>query len=435
MQRWLLFVSLGLLLIGSRAALAQADPPSEILTLVNQVRASYGLSGLTYNPTLAVAAQGHANWMAATSIYSHTETNGSTPQTRANNAGYIGWASENIVGGTGLTPSGGVAWWQHSPVHLNNMTSSRYVEAGVGYASSGGQNFYVLLLGVPDTGATPRQALPATQPIIVTPIEISPAGPDGSIVHTVQTGQTAWAIAARYAVPLADLLWLNNLRDDALLKPGDRLIIQLGKDQTPPPTPTPPTTHIVKTGQTLWTIAALYQISVEDLVWLNNLSGDSIIHPGDELTVRLLPGQTRPPTPVPTPQVVHLVQEGESLWSIAARYRLSLEDLLAYNNLGGQAIIHPGDALFIAPPVTPTPLPTTAPTASAALLSPNPTPGPPTLTPVQPTGPSAPTATASPTESAIAPSAQTTGSTNLWLWGALGLILLAGGFLLTANRQ
>lgn len=433
MQRWLLVIGLGWLLIGSHSALAQSDPPSEILTLVNQVRASYGLAGLAYNPTLAATAQSHANWMAATGIYSHTETNGSTPQSRANAAGYVGWASENIVGGTGLNPAGGVAWWQHSPVHLNNMTSSRYVEAGVGYASGGDQNFYVLLLGVPDAGAAPRQALPATQPIIVTPIEISPAGPDGSIMHSVQTGQTAWAIAARYDVSLADLLWLNNLSDDAFLKPGDHLIIQLGKDQTPPPTPTPPTTHIVKAGQTLWTIAALYQTSVEDLVWLNNLSGDTIIHPGDELTVHLLPGQTRPPTLTPTPQVMHRVQAGESLWSIAAHYRLSLGDLLAYNHLSSQAVIHPGDTLFITLPITPTSLPTAPPLMTAP--APIQTISLPTLTPAPTASPKAPTVSIALTPPASPLPASATGATALWLWGALSLTLLAGGFLLLARRQ
>ncbi len=392
---WLL--ALGLIV--GRPVAAQADSAGQILALVNQVRAAYGLTGYSYNSALASAAQSHANWMAATGIYSHVQTYGSTPQSRAESYGYNGWVSENIVGGTGLTPQEGVIWWQNSPVHLAGMVSTRYTEAGIGVATGGDQNFYVLVIGSPgrnvDQAGTPRQI---AQPLIVTPIEISPPNPDGSIVHEVREGQTAWAIAARYNVPLGELLWLNNLSDQPLLHPGDQLTIRLGEGQTPPPPPTPPTTHVVKVGQTLWTIAALYQVTVEDLLWLNNLSADSLLQPGDELQVRLDPNR---PRPTPTPLVAHQVQSGETLWGIALRYGLSLDQLLAYNRLDANAILQPGDAIYIVDPTlltpTPTPLPTPLPPLPATLLPspmpaapalPSPTP-PPTSTPLPPAAPAA----------------------------------------------
>ena len=65
-------------------AVSAQSPTGSILTLVNQLRASYGLPGFTYDPQLAAAAQAHANWMAQTAVYSHTGAGGSTPQTRAN---------------------------------------------------------------------------------------------------------------------------------------------------------------------------------------------------------------------------------------------------------------------------------------------------------------------------------------------------------------
>jgi uncharacterized protein YkwD len=110
---------------------AQAGPTSEILRLVNQVRAGYGLSPLVWDGTLAAAAQNQANYMATSNIYSHTGAGGSSPQTRALAAGYPGHATENIVGGTNLTPSQGVIWWQNSAIHFNTMISQRYIHAGV----------------------------------------------------------------------------------------------------------------------------------------------------------------------------------------------------------------------------------------------------------------------------------------------------------------
>lgn len=384
-----------------RPAAAQSGSAGEIMALVNQVRATYGLTAYTYNSALASAAQNHANWMAATGIYSHVQTYGSTPQGRAESYGYTGWVSENIVGGTGLTPQEGVIWWQNSPVHLAGLVSTRYSEAGVGVATGQGQNFYVLVMGSPgsrndDPAGAPRQN---AQPLVVTPIEISPPDADGSVVHEVQEGQTAWAIAARYNVPLGELLWLNNLSDQPLLHPGDRLTIRLGEGQTPPPTPTPPTTHVVKSGQTLWTIAALYQVTVEDLLWLNNLSADSFLQPGDELQVRLDPSR---PRPTPTPQIAHQVQSGETLWGIALRYGLSLEQLLAYNQLDANALLQPGVALYIVNPVqltpTPTALPPTPLPAAPAPPTPLPTPlvSPSPIPTLWPTPTSSPAAT--PTE-------------------------------------
>lgn len=348
----LLLLVLGL--IGSlrppETAVAQ-DPQSQILALVNQVRASHGQHPFEYNATLAVAAQNHANWMASTATYSHTGAGGSTPQSRATAAGYQGFATENIVGGTDLTPRQGVIWWQNSAVHLNSMTSSRYVHVGIGFAQGHGQNFYVMVMGTPgNLPPPPSNQGQRSQPLIVTPIEVSEPREDGSLVHTVRPGQTAWAIAARYEIELVDLLRLNGLDETAVIQPGDELIIHLPEGM---PTPTPPTTHTVRRGQTAWEIASLYSIPLADLYWLNGLTEESVLQPGQELRVRLAPGESPPPTP--TPRVTYRVRSGDTLWSVAIQHRLSLEELLAFNNLTQNAVLSIGQELLI---VAPTPLPT-----------------------------------------------------------------------------
>ena len=371
----LLLVGLIIMMRPAETAVAQ-DPKSEIVALVNQVRASYGQHAFTYNAALAVAAQNHANWMASTATYSHTGAGGSTPQSRATAAGYQGYATENIVGGTDLTPRQGVIWWQNSAVHLNTMTSSRYVHVGIGFAQGHGQNFYVMVMGTPSNAPPPPagQGQPS-QPLMVTPIQINEPREDGSIVHTVQDGQSAWAIAARYEVELVDLLRLNGLDETAVIQPGDELIIQLPEGM---PTPTPPTTHTVRRGQTAWEIASLYGIPLADLYWLNNLTEESVIQPGQELRVRLAPGESPPPTP--TPRVSYQVRSGDSLWSIAIQHQLTLDELLAFNQLSQNAVLSIGQELLI---VAPTPLPTATlppPTATETAVPTNT----PTLTP-QPT--------------------------------------------------
>ncbi len=339
---------------------AQGSPTNDTLQLVNQVRAEYGLPALSYNSALATAAQNHANFIAQNAIYSHIGVNGSTWQDRAQAAGYTGYAGENLVGGTRLTPQQGVTWWRNSAIHFSNMLNPRWTEAGVGFAVGSGQNFYVMVFGTPNDAPPPRAEQQVVDvPFIVAPIELAQPNEDGSIIHTVLEGHTFWAIAARYEVPLADLYLFNGMNEDSVLNPGDKLTIRLADGQPPPPTPTPPAHHIVREGESLWVIAAYYKTDLATLLWLNGLPQDAVVHPGNEVKIRLLPGEAPPPTP--TPQLSHIVKSGDTAWGIALLYGLSLDELAAYNNMDPNAMLQIGQELMIRPP-TPTPEPTTTPT-------------------------------------------------------------------------
>lgn len=339
---------------------AQGSPTNDTLQLVNQVRAEYGLPALSYNSALSTAAQNHANFIAQNAIYSHIGVNGSTWQDRAQAAGYTGYAGENLVGGTRLTPQQGVTWWRNSAIHFSNMLNPRWTEAGVGFAVGSGQNFYVMVFGTPNDAPPPRAEQQVVDvPFIVAPIELAQPNEDGSIIHTVLEGHTFWAIAARYEVPLADLYLFNGMNEDSVLNPGDKLTIRLADGQPPPPTPTPPAHHIVREGESLWVIAAYYKTDLATLLWLNGLPQDAVVHPGNEVKIRLLPGEAPPPTP--TPQLSHIVKSGDTAWGIALLYGLSLDELAAYNNMDPNAMLQIGQELIIRPP-TPTPEPTTTPT-------------------------------------------------------------------------
>ena len=59
------------------------------------------------------------------------------------------------------------------------------------------------------------------------------------LLDEVQPGQTAWTIAAYYEVDLAELLGLNNLTENAILHPGDILLVHPSESPTSMPLPTP----------------------------------------------------------------------------------------------------------------------------------------------------------------------------------------------------
>ena len=163
--------------------------------------------------------------MAANNIYSHSGSGGSTPQSRASGAGFPGRATENVVGGTNLTPGQGVVWWINSPIHLNTLLSPQYSHVGIGNAYGFEQNFYALVAGSPSdvvAQAVPQVTDDNDQLLApVAPIVLAEPREDGSIVHTVGSGQSFWVIAARYEVPLNQLYLFNNLNEGSVISPGD----------------------------------------------------------------------------------------------------------------------------------------------------------------------------------------------------------------------
>ncbi|GEM_PF-748650 len=395
MRRVLVVVTL-ILLFGLAAPIPPAgaqDPGSQVIALVNGLRASYGLPGLTPHPSLNAAAQMQANWIISSGNWGHTGEGGSSPQDRATAAGYQGFVLENYVGGGGMSPQGAVDWWIGSPIHLRGMLATPHEHVGVGVASGERAVVYVLLVGRPVTarpaassGSGGNSGAAAEEeedvgPVAVPVVRAEPRE-DGSVVHVVQQGQTVWDLAMVYGVDLGELRALNNLGPSMVVRPGDEILVQLGPGMAPPPTPTPPMNHIVQEGQTLWDIAAMYNLNLDELMLINGIQRGQVVHPGDELMLHLPPGMAPPPTP--TPPLTHRVREGETAWTIAALYGLTLDELLELNGMQRPAVVYPGDEILIRQP-DPTATPTEIPTEG---LTPTPTgtpePAEPALTPEAP---------------------------------------------------
>ncbi len=368
---------------------------------------------------------------------------------RASSAGYSGYVVENIVGGTKMSPNQGLIWWQNSPVHLNTLISTRYYEAGTGFATNGTQNMYVLVVGRQSEGNSLPASRPSNtnaRPLIITPIELAEPQADGSIVHELKQGQAMWTIAAYYDVDLDHLYLINNLTIDDILHPGNEITVRLAEGQSPPPSPTPPFTYRVREGDSPWAIAGRYGITIDDFFYLNGIDPDTTLRPGDEVIIRLAEGQAPPPTP--TPRTTHIVQEGDSAWAIAAIHNLTVAQLLELNELSSDAILRPGDELKIRPPV-PTPLPRTTDSASPeSEATPTPAPdsasqeaiannAPPTpVTVVVGTPEESAHPAPSPTLSAGGDSQNTRGNGVNWLLLiAVALALAGGAALMIARRQ
>ena len=131
-----------------------APRTEQVAAAINAYRGQSSIVAYTVNEQLAQAAQRHANDMACNQLYVHDGSDGSTPQTRVADAGYVGAkVSENVYGSyPPLSPEQVVTWWQFDqtdPNHNKNLISTDYTEIGVGYAFYDNFGYYVVVFGTP----------------------------------------------------------------------------------------------------------------------------------------------------------------------------------------------------------------------------------------------------------------------------------------------
>ena len=135
--------------------------------------------------------------------------------------------------------------------------------------------------------------------------------------YTVKKGDSLWSISKKFGVTVDELKKYNNLTSN-LLNIGQVLKIPT-KDETIIDT----NTYTVKRGDTLYSIANAYNISVNELKNYNNLTSNTLSI-GQILKI---------PTTSETVENTYVVKRGDSLYSIANAYNTSVNELKNYNNL------------------------------------------------------------------------------------------------------
>jgi LysM repeat protein len=87
----------------------------------------------------------------------------------------------------------------------------------------------------------PGTVTPSPTPRPLTPIERLTPENDGMYYHTVQSGETLSWIAAYYQVRVTDLMAWNGLNESSIIRPEQKLLLQVTPPATETPTPGPPT--------------------------------------------------------------------------------------------------------------------------------------------------------------------------------------------------
>lgn len=166
--------------------------------------------------------------------------------------------------------------------------------------------------------------------------------------YTVQSGDSLWEIANRYQVSVAKLRQWNHLAKGALLHPGQTLsLYRSGKPAVSRHTAL--THYTVKSGDSLWEIAHDNQVSVSQLRKWNHLSGSSVLQPGQ--TLLLASSTATPAKAAASNGSVsttsYRVQAGDSLWDIAHEHNVTVAELRRWNKLGSSNTLQPGQLLSI----------------------------------------------------------------------------------------
>ena len=128
--------------------------------------------------------------------------------------------------------------------------------------------------------------------------------------YVVKKGDSLWSIAKKYNMTVDELKSINNLKSN-LLSIGQRLKIKESDDNQ--------NIYIVKKGDTLYKIANMYGTTVDNLKALNNLKNNNL-----SIGQKLI---------VPSKNKIYIVQKGDSLWSIARKYDTTVDSIKRNNNL------------------------------------------------------------------------------------------------------
>lgn len=304
----------------SQTAGAQSVTANDLINLINGMRSANGLGALSVDYSLMACAQSTAETMAA----SHMTWHIGNVSGRASSFGYNNYnkcfATENFMMGSASTTIGQIQASWSDATHMIPAQSSSYCHIGAGVATgSDGFVYFVVQAAYPAGVAgcgfiktTGSYADASGSSMIIKAVVTATPNETGLVYHTVEDGQTLWAISEAYKVSIADIQAWNNLYNSTALSLGQQLYIPSESEagQTPTPQveltvlPTADTEgkfyHEVTEGDTLWSISELWRVPLNMIYQANNMNENSSIGLGWQILIPVTATSTPVPTNTPT---------------------------------------------------------------------------------------------------------------------------------------
>jgi len=209
----------------------------ELILAMNTLRVAYGLPALIEDPIVNAVAQSTAATMAANNMSWHIgDVRGRIAAAGYGSGGTV-WATENFAvssGGMGIDEI--MAAWA-DPDHMRPAVTPAYCHVGAGSAQSADGRIYYILQAAyvsgqecgaasPSSGGTLQPgSIPNPVSQLIIPVKIATPDAEGKVFHEVKAGQSFWSIAIAYQITIRDLEVWNNTSRDVPLQAGQRLFI------------------------------------------------------------------------------------------------------------------------------------------------------------------------------------------------------------------
>ncbi|MGD2158127.1 MAG: LysM peptidoglycan-binding domain-containing protein [Anaerolineales bacterium] len=290
----------------------------DLILAMNTLRVSNGLPALIEDPIINAVAQATAETMAASQMSWHIGNVRGRIQAAGYGGGATVWATENFAVGPSMSIDQIMLVWA-DPDHMRPATNPAYCHVGAGVAKApNGSTYYILQAAYTSGNACGEYTSPGggtsdggdEVPVsqIIIPVKVATPDAKGEIYHEVKSGQSFWSIAIAYQVTIAELEFWNNLSSDQHLRVGQRLFIPSSSTEGYA-TPTPV-------------------------------------------------GMVVPSQPDADGEIIHEVQPYHTLITIARAYEVKVDTILALNGIQLDWPLQVGQKLLIDPgSVTPSPTP------------------------------------------------------------------------------
>ena len=162
------------------------------------------------------------------------------------------------------------------------------------------------------------------------------------ISHIVQSGDSLWSLASKYDTEVKIIKKINYLNND-LLSINDTLLIPLSKSKSN--NFIPYEMYIVSEGDTLWSIAKEYNIEIRDLSRMNSIDENSYLQLGQQLSIgnknihRNMESKKR--------TILYSVKQGDNLFKISELFDVSIRSIEEINNFKNTTLM-PGQIIKVA---------------------------------------------------------------------------------------
>lgn len=155
--------------------------------------------------------------------------------------------------------------------------------------------------------------------------------------YIVKKGDSLYSIAKQYNTTIGAIKAVNELTGN-ILQPGQ--ILKLPNFITFNPDPNSVIVYKINKGDSLYSIAKKYGVSVNDIINYNQLA-NTLLSVNQQLLIPV-----NPTTEIGKPNINYIVKRGDTLYNIAKRYNITPKELMEYNNLSS-SLLNVGDTILI----------------------------------------------------------------------------------------